>query len=191
MAIAQVIRSAAWPWLSRSRSVGPLILSLNLVLRYSGPLLPGGRVAGQYLQVSRSGESVQASEYVRANVNGVPVVSTPAEIDVTTADQLRAVLIEAANDEGPVIVVDMSRTQFCDSAGLNTVVRAHKRVVAEGRELRVVIAADGAVPRIFALTGMDRYLRCFASLEQALTQPGNASAVTGGTSGPDQDQAAS
>lgn len=117
------------------------------------------------------------SGYVCEEVNGVPVVTTPAEIDVTTADRLRAVLLDASSGQHPVLIVDMSRTQFCDSYGLHTVLRAHERAVAEGRELRLVIGADGAVPRIFALTGIDRYLPCFAGLEQALAQPPGASAL--------------
>ena len=39
----------------------------------------------------------------------------------------------------------MSRTRFCDSAGLAVLVRAHKRAVTEGGELRLVTPADGAM----------------------------------------------
>jgi len=115
-------------------------------------------------------------------------VTTPAEIDVTTAEQLQAVLMDATSGEHPVIVVDMSLTQFCDSAGLNTVLRAHKRVLAEGRELRLVIGVDGAVPRIFMLTGIDRHIPCFASLKQALDQPPGAATHLPGAPGPDVDE---
>ena len=62
---------------------------------------------------------------------------------------MAAILLAATSGQDPVIVVDMSRTLFCDSAGLNTVLRAHKRVAHEGRELRVVIGADGSVTRIW------------------------------------------
>ncbi len=37
----------------------------------------------------------------------------------------------------------MTRTQFCDSAGLGVLVRAHKQALAEGGELRLVMPADG------------------------------------------------
>jgi anti-sigma B factor antagonist len=133
------------------------------------------------------------NEYFRTDVDGVPVVNTPAEIDITTADHLRAVLLEAASGKEPVIVVNMGATRFCDSAGLHAMIRAHRRFAAEGRELRLVTAADGAVPRILALTGIDRYLRCFASLEQALTMPSGAAVPVGGVSGwkPGQSQVAS
>ena len=122
--------------------------------------------------------------YRRADDSGVPVVSTPEEIDITTAEELRAILLDATSGQDPVIVVDMSQTLFCDSAGLNTVLRAHKRVTGEGRELRVVIGADGSVSRVLSLTGVDRILHCFTSLAQALAPD----APVDGPSGPDQDQ---
>jgi anti-anti-sigma factor len=101
---------------------------------------------------------------------GVPVVATPSEIDITTADKLRAVLLKATSNGYPVAVVDMTRTQFCDCSGLHTLLRAHKRVLAQGNVLRLVIPADGTVPRILTLTGIDRLIPCFASLEDALAQ---------------------
>jgi anti-sigma B factor antagonist len=106
-------------------------------------------------------------------INGVPVVAAPAEIDVTTAEQLRSVLLRAAVRGQATIVVDMSRTRFCDSAGLTVLVRAHRRAVADGGELRAVLPAGGAVARIFALTCLDRVIPVFASLDEALApRPG-------------------
>jgi anti-anti-sigma regulatory factor len=61
----------------------------------------------------------------------------------------------------------MARTQFCDSAGLNVLVRAHERARAEGGELLLVICA-AAVLRIFAVTGIDHLIPNFPDLEQAL-----------------------
>ena len=101
-------------------------------------------------------------------INGVPVVTAPAEIDVTAADQLRAVLLHAAARGHATIVVDMACTRFCDSAGLTVLVRAHKRAVAEGGELRLVIAAGGAVARIFAITRLDLVIPVFGRLDEAL-----------------------
>jgi anti-sigma B factor antagonist len=101
-------------------------------------------------------------------INGMPVVTTPAEIDAATADQLRAALLHAGGRGHTTIVVDMTRTRFCDSAGLTVLVRAHKRAVAEGGELRLVIAADGAVARIFAITRLDLVIPLFSSLDEAL-----------------------
>ena len=105
-----------------------------------------------------------------AMVHGVPVVAAPEEIDITNAAALRAALLEAAAHGTRTLVVNMSQTQFCDSAGLHVLVRAHHRAQAEGREVRLVIRG-APVRRIFAVTGIDRLIPSFPSLEQALPQP--------------------
>jgi anti-sigma B factor antagonist len=104
-------------------------------------------------------------------VNGVPVVAAPAEIDVTNADWLRAVLLEAAACGHGTFVVDMTGTQYCASAGIGVLVRAHNWAVAEGGELRLVIPASCMVLRIFALTGIDQVIPNFADLDEALAPP--------------------
>jgi hypothetical protein len=64
--------------------------------------------------------------------------------------------------------VDMRHTELCDSAGLNLLVRVHKRTLAKGGELRLVLHDGAAVRRIFAVTGIDRVIPLFASLPEAL-----------------------
>lgn len=100
-------------------------------------------------------------------VSGVPVVVVPEDIDITNAAGLRAALLEAAEHGPGRFVVDMSRTQFCDTAGIHALVAAHKRAEAAHGEIRLV-TADPAVLRIFAITGLDRVIPHFASLEEAL-----------------------
>ena len=106
--------------------------------------------------------------YLRTMINGVPVMATPAEIDITTAGQLRAVLLAATENRYRTLVVDMTRTRFCDSAAVHTVVAVHKRLLADGGELRLVVPADGAVQRVLTLLGVDRFIPCFARMEEAV-----------------------
>ena len=102
-------------------------------------------------------------------VSGVPVVAAPEEIDITNAAALRAALVVAAAHGTRTLVVNMSQTQFCDSAGLHVLVRAHQRAQAKSGEVRLVIH-DDHIRRIFAVTGIDRLIPSFPSLEQALPQ---------------------
>src|SRR5215469_2353433 len=103
---------------------------------------------------------------------GAPVVTAPAEIDATTVGQLRVILLRWNTRGQFTVVVDMTGTQFCDSAGLRELMRAHKRAVAEGGGLRLVLPADGAVRRVFTFTGLDRLIPHFTALEQALARVG-------------------
>jgi anti-sigma B factor antagonist len=100
-------------------------------------------------------------------VRGVPVVTAPEEIDITNAAALRAALLEAAAHGRGTMVADMSGTQFCDSAGLHVLVSAHQKAQAEGGELLLVVPAT-TVLRVFAITGIDRMIPNFSSLEDAL-----------------------
>lgn len=101
---------------------------------------------------------------------GVPVVSAPPVLGADTADQFRAVLLDTVARGHATVVVDMTRTRLCDSYGLHTLLRAHQLAQAAGGEMRLVTPADGLVPRIVALTFLDRLIPCFASLKEALAQ---------------------
>ena len=102
-------------------------------------------------------------------VSGVPVVTAPEEIDITNAPELRTALLEAAAHGHGTLVVDMTRTRFCDSSGLHTLLAAHKRAQAEDGELLLAITA-APVLRVLALTGIDRMIPNFTTLDEALAQ---------------------
>ena len=111
-----------------------------------------------------------AVEYSVTTVNGLPVVSAPAEVDVSNADGLRQLLRACADEGHAVLVVDMRDTAFCDSTGLHQLVRAHKRATAAGGEVRLVITAP-TVLRLFAIVGIDRFFPIFKSLDEAVAGP--------------------
>ncbi|HEY3033073.1 MAG TPA: STAS domain-containing protein [Streptosporangiaceae bacterium] len=105
--------------------------------------------------------------YPIETANGVPVVAAPAEIDVSNADWLRAVLWEAAA-RGNGRLVDMTPTGFCASAGIGALVQAHNRALADGGELRLVSPTSRSVLRVFELIGIDQVIPSFASLDEAV-----------------------
>lgn len=109
-------------------------------------------------------------EHATEMIGGMPVVMAPAEIDIATADDLEAALLAAAAGGHTVIVVDMTGTRFCDSAGLRVLAAAHRRAMAEGGELRLVTTAGGSVCHVLTLTGMRRLVPTFGSLEEALAE---------------------
>jgi anti-sigma B factor antagonist len=96
---------------------------------------------------------------------GVVVVATPEEIDVTNAEALRSALLTAAARRPGTLVVDMTRTQFCDSSGPHALFAAHQQAEAEDRQVLMVIS-EPIVRRIFALTGVGRLIPTFTSLAE-------------------------
>lgn len=106
-------------------------------------------------------------------VAGVPVVVAPEGIDITNVDRLRTALLEPAVHGHGRFVVDLTRTQCSDTAGLHALVAAHKRVRTEGGQ--VLPGTD--VLRIFAITGLDQVIPHAASGEEALAQMPGAQAL--------------
>jgi anti-sigma B factor antagonist len=142
-------------------------LALILVLPRSGhgsvvPVTPRRRQAQEVTHMPEHRPAVEL-------ICGVPVVAAPGEIDITNAPGFRTALLEASALGHGTFVVDMSETQFCDSAGMHALVWAHKQSRSEGGEMLLVVRAS-AVLRVFAITGVDRLIPGFPSLEEALAQ---------------------
>ena len=93
------------------------------------------------------------------------VISMPTEIDMANADEIRQALLSAAGLGVAVLVIDMSATTFCDSAGVQAIIAAHKQATATGTALRLVAPA---LLRILTLVGVDQLIPFYPALEAAL-----------------------
>jgi anti-anti-sigma factor len=93
------------------------------------------------------------------------VVGMPAEIDVTNADEIRQALLSAASHDAAVLVIDMSGTTFCDSAGVHALIATRKQAAMTGTQLRL---AATVVLRILTLVGIDQLMPIYPTLEEAL-----------------------
>ncbi|MGW4895953.1 STAS domain-containing protein [Kitasatospora sp. NPDC004240] len=98
------------------------------------------------------------------------VVSPAGEIDHDTADELRGALLRPAPPGSVRVLVDFAEVGFCDSTGLNILLRA--RLAAEEDGLRLEVAGlRPAVARLFDITGADTVLRVHPDLAAALVRP--------------------
>jgi anti-anti-sigma factor len=95
------------------------------------------------------------------------VVSTPAEIDVTNADGLREALLGALNAGALGLVVDMTATTFCDSAGVAALTRATRRAAASHATLRLVVISQ-PVLRVLSIVGIDRLIDIYPTVSAAM-----------------------
>ena len=97
------------------------------------------------------------------------VFTFPAEIDIANACRLGRELGSALG-LASTIIADLTTTTFCDASGVRVLLRALDQATATGTELRLVVPS-ASVLRILALTGADRLLPIYPSLEDAL-EPG-------------------
>jgi anti-sigma B factor antagonist len=127
---------------------------------------------------------VSGERYPVLWIGQVAVVTLPTEIDVTNADTVRDDLLSVVNQGAILLVADMSKTTFCDSAGVSAIVRTFRRAVASSSGLRLVVSTP-AVQRVLSITGVDRLLDTFPSVAACLAGPYDIS----GQSGQDNPQA--
>jgi anti-anti-sigma factor len=107
------------------------------------------------------------------------VVALPEQIDVANAGQIREELLAVINRGAAALIADMTATISCDHAGADALVRAYRRAVLNGSELRLVVTAR-IVARVLSLSGLDRLVSIYPSREAATaarTPPRAAAAV--------------
>ena len=85
----------------------------------------------------------------------VAVLTMPEEIDITNADETREQLLTIVNQGATVLVADMSRTTFCDSAGITALVRAFRRANEGGTSIHLPLAdqsrtSNGSIADVYA-----------------------------------------
>ena len=94
------------------------------------------------------------------------VVGLPGEIDLTIADGAREALLTVLDQGARGLVVDMTSTTFCDSAGITALVRATRRAAENGAMMRLAATAQ-PVLRVLSLVGIDQLVDVYPSVEAA------------------------
>ena len=103
------------------------------------------------------------------------IVTLPGEIDVTNAQSIGDELQAACGPGVAVVIADMTGTAFLDSSGVRYLLLASEHAANANAELRLVIES-AAVLRVLQLTGVDRLLKTYPTLQAALTNPALAEA---------------
>jgi anti-sigma B factor antagonist len=109
--------------------------------------------------------AVAAEDYKIRWMGPHAIITMPAEIDMTNADEIRQALLSAASDGAAVLIIDMSGTMFCDSAGVQAIIAAQEQAVTTGTQLRL---AATAVLRILTVIGADQLIPVYPNLAAAL-----------------------
>jgi anti-anti-sigma regulatory factor len=72
----------------------------------------------------------------------------------------------------------MSKTSFCDSAGVSALVRTFRCATTSAIALRLVVSTP-AVQRVLSITGVDRLVDIYPSVAASLAGPGDQSSQGG------------
>lgn len=89
--------------------------------------------------------------------DGRALVTARGSIDLHSSESLRECLADLVDAGESEVVVDLTAVDFCDSSGLNVLVRAYKHARAKNAAL-IVTGAYGRVENVLRTTGLDRFL---------------------------------
>jgi anti-sigma B factor antagonist len=95
------------------------------------------------------------------------VVAVSGEVDVATAPDLRAKLLELVGEGKLRLVVDLEAVQFLDSTGLGVLVSAVKRARNDGGDLALICTHQHLL-KVFEITGLETVFAIHDSLDAAL-----------------------
>jgi anti-sigma B factor antagonist len=93
----------------------------------------------------------------------VPLVAVSGEVDLATADLVRAALAETPCDQS--VVIDLTELSFIDCSGLRVLLDEHRR--RSGR-VYIVFAPDGALARILEVSRVSHELRLYRDRDAAI-----------------------
>ncbi|MDX2293538.1 MULTISPECIES: STAS domain-containing protein [Streptomyces] len=125
---------------------------------------------GELGEEPQSGRRVRFSVEVRSARGSDTVVVVPlGELDHDTVEPLR-IALEKHEDAGR-IVVDCAGLDFCDSTGLNLLLRARSRALDAGARLDLA-GLRPPVDRMFDITGARHVFQVYADVDAALAAGG-------------------
>ena len=97
------------------------------------------------------------------------VISVEGELDIATAHEFERELVNAARCASGRVVVDLTATTFFDSSAIRALIAGSRRLKASGAET-CVVCSGSAVERVLQITGVDRLLEVYATVEDAVRQ---------------------
>jgi anti-sigma B factor antagonist len=103
--------------------------------------------------------------------DGTYVIALSGEVDLYTAPEFKAQLLEVIGEGGKEVVVDFSNTTFIDSTTLGVLVGGVKRLRTQDGRLSLV-CSDRNITKIFEITGLDRVFTIYPTRDEALAKTG-------------------
>lgn len=105
------------------------------------------------------------------------VIEIEGDLDLSTAPQLKWMLLDSLEAGHSQLVVDLSQATFMDSTALGVLIGVN-RSLDVGARLAIVCARANLL-KIFELSGMDGAFAIFSTLQDALAHAQASAAETG------------
>jgi anti-sigma B factor antagonist len=103
----------------------------------------------------------------RSELGGAAVLAASGRLNMVSAPQLKTGVDEEIGNGNSRVVIDLSLVEFIDSSGLGAIIGGLKAARQAGGDLRIAGAGE-QVLAVLGLTNLDRILRPFESVDDAL-----------------------
>jgi anti-anti-sigma factor len=100
--------------------------------------------------------------------DGVWIASVRGEIDLSNADSTLKTLLEVVDEDSDGLIVDLSRLDYLDSAGVRVLFRLGQAVSESGGSLRAVVPQDAHIRRVLELANVEQMLALDETADAAL-----------------------
>ena len=95
-------------------------------------------------------------------------VSVIGEVDISNAGTLQERLMEAGSPEAAAVVVDLTKTEYLDSAGIRTLFTVLDLLRDRGTALHLVVPESAVIRRVIALTALDEACPTWSNTAEAV-----------------------
>ena len=102
--------------------------------------------------------------------DGVHIASIEGEVDVANAASLQADIAAAVSNTAHGLVIDLSQTEYFDSAGIRMLFELHKTLAGRRQGLRVVVPSGAIILSALRVTEIDRLVPIDDNLNEAVAR---------------------
>jgi anti-anti-sigma factor len=108
-------------------------------------------------------------QVVDRHQGAVPVCELRGELDASNVEHVLDRVIGSVANEAPGMVLDLTHTNYLDSAGVRILFELARRLRTRRQQLRIVVPANGVVRRVLVLTALGDVVPLDDDVEQAVS----------------------
>ncbi len=109
-----------------------------------------------------------AAEIAVERVGGVVVAHLTGEVDTTNASYVGTELRDVVSNDAFGLVVDLTRTRYIDSAGIELLFKLARSLAQRRQTMRLVVPGDSPLRRVLLLTEIQTAAPVHETLDSAL-----------------------
>jgi anti-sigma B factor antagonist len=108
------------------------------------------------------------SEIDFEHIEGMAIAQLKGDLDAANAAAVQRELAEALGPDALNLVIDLSRTRYLDSAGIDMLLRFSDRLDHRRSQLILVIPESSQLHRLLTIVGLPDAIAIHPSLDEAL-----------------------